>query len=102
MADFHQNGSVATLHNLAQIPFEQLEAQLKQFAKTRKITLILPSLYSELEAPALSNIVDELSKADFVNHIVIGLDIIYLFHLSVSKKKETTILVCYSIEHLFY
>ena len=74
MADFHQNGSVATLHNLAQIPFEQLEAQLKQFAQTRKITLILPSLYSELEAPALSNIVDELSKADFINHIVIGLD----------------------------
>lgn len=74
MADFHQNGSVATLHNLSQIPFEQLEAQLLQFAQTRKITLILPSLYSELEAPALSNIVDELSKAEFINHIIIGLD----------------------------
>jgi glucosyl-3-phosphoglycerate synthase len=74
MADFHQNGSVATLHNLSHISSEQLEAQLNHFAQSRKITLILPSLYSELEAPALSNIVDELSKATFINRIIIGLD----------------------------
>jgi glucosyl-3-phosphoglycerate synthase len=32
MADFHQNGSVATLHNLTRMPLEMMEAQLRQFA----------------------------------------------------------------------
>ncbi len=53
MADFHQNGSVATLHNLSRMPLEMMEAQLRQFAATRKITLILPSLFSELGRDAL-------------------------------------------------
>ena len=74
MADFHQNGSVATLHNLSRIPLAELERQLHTFAGTRKITLILPSLFSELETPALAGIVDELGGADYINHIVIGLD----------------------------
>ncbi|MEO4043900.1 glycosyl transferase [Hoeflea sp. CAU 1731] len=74
MGDFHQNGSVATLHNLTRTPVEELERQLKLFTGTRKITLILPSLFSELEGPALSNIVDELSGAQYINHVVIGLD----------------------------
>ncbi len=74
MADFHQNGSVATLHNLTRMPVEDIERQLSILAQSRKITLILPSLYSELEAPALSNIIDELREAKYINHIVIGLD----------------------------
>lgn len=74
MADFHQNGSVATLHNLAKTSLEELERELRNFSQTRKITLILPSLFSELEGPALSGIVDELSGVDYINHIVIGLD----------------------------
>lgn len=74
MADFHQNGSVTTLHNLTKAPLDQLEQQIRSFATTRKITLILPSLFSELETPALSGILDELAGADYINHIVIGLD----------------------------
>ena len=74
MADFHQNGSVATLHNLTQVSLVDLERELRNFSATRKITLILPSLFSELERPALSTILDELSGADYINHIVIGLD----------------------------
>ena len=74
MADFHQNGSVATLHNLTRVPVDEIENQLRAFSKTRKITLILPSLFSELEGPALSGILDELAGADYVNHIIIGLD----------------------------
>jgi len=46
MADFHQNGSVATLHNLSRKSAQDLERQLVQFAEKRKITLILPSLFS--------------------------------------------------------
>ncbi len=74
MADFHQNGSVATLHNLTQVSLDVLEYQLRAFSSTRKISLILPSLFSELEGPALAGILDELSGADYINHVIIGLD----------------------------
>ncbi len=74
MADFQQNGSVATLHNLSTMPIGTMERELHLFAQNRKVTLILPSLYSELQTPALAGILDELSKVNYVNHIVIGLD----------------------------
>ncbi|MDJ0613931.1 MAG: glycosyl transferase [Rhizobiaceae bacterium] len=74
MADFHQNGSVATLHNLTRVPLDVIEQQLRAFSSTRKISLVLPSLFSELEGAALSGILDELSGADYINHIIIGLD----------------------------
>lgn len=74
MADFHQNGSVTTLHNLTKVPLEEMERQLRTFSAMRKITLILPSLFSELKGAALAGILDELSGADYINHIVIGLD----------------------------
>lgn len=74
MADFHQNGSVATLHNLTRVPLEEMERQLREFATRRKVTLILPSLFSELEREALAKIVDELAGADYINRIIIGLD----------------------------
>lgn len=74
MADFHQNGVVATLHNLRERSLERMEKELELFASNRPITLILPSLYSELEAPALEHIVAELSRVGYVSEIVIGLD----------------------------
>ena len=74
MADFHQNGTITTLHNLTNRPVADLEADLLSFAKTRPMSLILPSLYSELEGPALSKIVDELGQVGYLNDIVIGLD----------------------------
>ena len=45
-----------------------------EFAKFRPITLILPSLFSELMGPALPKIIKEISKVKYINHIVIGLD----------------------------
>ncbi len=74
MADFHQNGNIAQFHNLRSRPLEELEYELESFAQTRKITLILPSLYSELEGPALRNILQELAQAKYIHRIVIGLD----------------------------
>ncbi|MEO1745035.1 MAG: glycosyl transferase [Pseudomonadota bacterium] len=74
MADFHQNGYVATLHNLRTRGGDELERELDAIAQTQRITLILPSLYSELATDALPNIIDELSKVEFIHHIVIGLD----------------------------
>lgn len=51
-----------------------MEHTVSTFAQFRKITLILPSLYSELEAPALDHIVQELSKVPYLHRIIIGLD----------------------------
>lgn len=74
MADFHQNGNIAQFHNLRTRPLDELEYRLETFAQTRKISLILPSLYSELEGEALSNILDELSKVKYLHRVIIGLD----------------------------
>ncbi|MCT8468694.1 glycosyl transferase [Chromohalobacter canadensis] len=74
MSDFYQNGIVTTFHNLTQRPVEALESDLVRFSKRRPMGLILPSLFSELEGPALSNIVDELARVPYLSEIVIGLD----------------------------
>jgi glucosyl-3-phosphoglycerate synthase len=74
MADFYQNGIVTTLHNLAHRPIEDIEDELRAFSKKRPMSLILPSLFSELEGDALPNIVKHLEGADYLSEIVIGLD----------------------------
>lgn len=74
MADFHQNGVVTTLHNLRERSVHEMERELEAFASSRPITLILPSLFSELEGPALGNIVAELADIPYLSNIVIGLD----------------------------
>ncbi|MBL1142470.1 MAG: glycosyl transferase [Proteobacteria bacterium] len=74
MVDFYQNGVITTLHNLSDRTIEDLEADLMKFAKTRPMALVLPCLYSELQGPALKNIVDELCKVPYLSQIVIGLD----------------------------
>ncbi len=74
MADFHQTGSVATLHRLVGYDYEEVERRLVQFSQARRITLILPSLFSELEGPALADIVGHLKDVPYLDQIVIGLD----------------------------
>ncbi len=74
MADFHQNGNITTLHDLRTRSLDDLQYELQAFAETRKITLILPSLYSELQGEALSKILDELSHVPYLHRIIIGLD----------------------------
>ena len=74
MADFHQNGNIATLHNLRTRTTEDLTSELVSYSANRKISLILPSLYSELEGDALPNILTELAKVPYLHRIVIGLD----------------------------
>ena len=74
MADFNQNGNVALFHNLRTRPLAELDYEIESFAQTRKITLVLPSLYSELEGPALEKIISELSQVRYLHRIIIGLD----------------------------
>ena len=74
MGDFHQHGIITTLHQLNSRSSESVEEDLQSFRKTRPMGLVLPSLYSELQQPALTNIVDELSKVRYLDQIVIGID----------------------------
>jgi len=74
MADFHQNGNITTLHNLRTRSVGELTSELQSFAQTRKMSLVLPCLYSELETDAMPRILDELSKVTYLHRIIIGLD----------------------------
>ncbi|MGI1677663.1 MAG: glycosyl transferase [Cellvibrionaceae bacterium] len=74
MTDFFQNGNITTLHNLSNRPQEDIEQELMEFSKTRPMSLLLPSLFSELEGPALEKIVTELTDVPYLSEIVIGLD----------------------------
>ena len=74
MGDFSQNGIVSTLHDFNTKSTNEIEKDLLEFSKERKMELILPCLFSELEGKALPKIVEEISKTKYLNHIIIGLD----------------------------
>lgn len=74
MGDFYQNGNITTLHNFRTRSLADLEDSLLQFSDRRPMALILPSLFSELQRPALSNILDEICRVPYLNEIIIGLD----------------------------
>ena len=74
MSDFHQNGIIATLHNFNEKNIDDIEKDLLKFSENTPMTLILPSLYSELERPALTYIVNTLKKIKYIKNLIIGLD----------------------------
>jgi len=74
MSEFSQNGVISTLHDFGTRSTNEIEKDLLKFSKERKMELILPCLYSELEGSALPNIVDEISKTKYLDHIIVGLD----------------------------
>jgi glucosyl-3-phosphoglycerate synthase len=74
MGDFYQNGIITNFHNLTRRGVEDMEKDLMAFSKTRPMSLLLPSLFSELEGAALPNIIKELTQVPYLSEIVIGLD----------------------------
>lgn len=74
MADFTQGGGIGTLHNLRHRPLDELESEIVESATEMPISLVLPCLYSELETPAMGPIVEELSRVEYLNEVIIGLD----------------------------
>ncbi|KPK52203.1 MAG: glycosyl transferase [Thiotrichales bacterium SG8_50] len=74
MGDFYQNGIITNFHNLTKRPVEELERELVGFSRQRPMSLVLPSLFSELEGEALPNIIKELVQVPYLSEIVIGLD----------------------------
>ncbi|HHJ20660.1 MAG TPA: glycosyl transferase [Gammaproteobacteria bacterium] len=74
MSDFAQHGVITTLHNLRDRSIDDFEAELTRFSQTNPMALILPSLYSELQGPALPKIVSDLELVPYIDDIVVGLD----------------------------
>ena len=79
MGSFYQNGIVANLHDFSygksgNDNYHKLEKELIEFSNTNPMELILPCLFSEIKGKALPNIIDEINKTRFLNHLVIGLD----------------------------
>ena len=74
MGDFYQNGIITTLHDLSNRSLDELEYELVCFSKVRPMSLLLPSLYSELEGEALPAIIQHLKQVPYLREVVIGLD----------------------------
>lgn len=73
MADFYQTGLVATFHRFGRSDPGRIEKELYDFSRQRPVTLVLPSLYSELDGPALPGIVEELKEVKYLDQIVVSL-----------------------------
>ena len=75
MSDFHQGSVITTLHRLGSRQNRgDIESKLNDYTSHRPVALVLPCLYSELQGPALKNIVRQLQRATYVRQVVIGLD----------------------------
>jgi len=73
MADFYQTGVISTLHRLGKVNVDRLETELEAFTHQMPIALVLPSLYGELNGPALKNILKEIQPVKYLQEVVIAL-----------------------------
>jgi len=79
MADFHQLGSLTTLHALYEIfdrqeYLEQLEAKMEEDAQLHKVSLLLPCLYTELQnRDVLDNITGQINETKYIGNIIVAL-----------------------------
>jgi len=74
MSDFYQTGVISTLHRFGATKLEKMEAELKRFQRQQPVTLLLPSLWSEFEGPAMPRIVEQLRQVKYLRQIVLVLD----------------------------
>ncbi|MFH7245750.1 MAG: glucosyl-3-phosphoglycerate synthase [Spirulina sp.] len=63
---------ITTIHDLGG-EITRLEERLTELSQTQPTAVLIPSLYEELERPALRTICDQLGQCNFVNNVVICL-----------------------------
>jgi glucosyl-3-phosphoglycerate synthase len=79
MVDFHQEGIVTTLHALHEVfdregYLDELERKLEEYSKHVRITLLLPSLYSEIKnSEVIDPIMAEIQHVRYLRSVVIAL-----------------------------
>jgi len=73
MSDFFQNGQITTFHILGDKGRDKIKKELIEFSKSRKISLIIPVLYSDYIRPAMKNILEILKSVEYLNQIILSL-----------------------------
>ncbi|MDY6864017.1 MAG: glycosyl transferase, partial [Thermodesulfobacteriota bacterium] len=79
MADFHQEGMITTLHALYEAFNPEkylalLEKKLEEYSQHFKISLLLPSLYAELQnSLVIDRILNEIQKVNYIHCVVVAL-----------------------------
>jgi glucosyl-3-phosphoglycerate synthase len=73
MSDFHQTGVVATMHRLGHRSLESMESDLKGFARSQPVALVLPALFSEFEGAAMPRILEEVARVPYLSEVVVTL-----------------------------
>ena len=79
MTDFHQGGIITTLHSLYEaFDHEEylinLEKKLEEYSRHLCISLLLPSLFSEIENPqVLNRIIDNIQEVQYLHRVVVAL-----------------------------
>ncbi len=71
MGDFYQTGIISTFHRLNRESHISIERDLVKISKKRGITLILPSLYTEIKGEALKIIINELKNVKYLTQIIV-------------------------------
>lgn len=74
MPDFSQNGPITTIHELGTVKPGELEDRLNAAAANYPIGLVLPITAADMRAEPFVNIVDQLSKTQFLDTIVVVLN----------------------------
>jgi glucosyl-3-phosphoglycerate synthase len=72
MADFHQTGTITTLHKLGPTGLRRLEEELLGYSRVRPVALVLPCLHSELRDVALKGIIDALRGVSYLRQVVVS------------------------------
>ena len=72
MSDFHQSGPVTALPRLFDRPVEELETRIQTLALP--VALVIPMIPAEMDRPALSRILDELSQVTYLDSLVVSLN----------------------------
>jgi glucosyl-3-phosphoglycerate synthase len=63
---------ITTIHDLG-CDIERLDDHLTEVSQSLPTAVLIPSLYEELQRPALTRIRDQLMHCRFVNNVVISL-----------------------------
>ncbi|MFC1835954.1 glycosyl transferase [Thermodesulfobacteriota bacterium] len=73
MSDILQPGPITTLHLLESDVEPKIEQEIEEASNNRPIALVLPSLVSEMDGPALGGIMEVLKSVDYLSEIVVTL-----------------------------
>ena len=74
MSDFIQNCRITNLQIINERALPDIESEIEIFSYDRKITLLLPSLYSEFTGEAMPRIIKILETVPYIHRLVLSLD----------------------------